>query len=57
MLIDGATAESRRDQKIDVRGNRIAAVYTLGAHPLPSGAELIDLGAATVLPGLIDAHT
>jgi imidazolonepropionase-like amidohydrolase len=57
MLIDGATAEPRRDQEILVRGNRIAAVYASGAHPLPGGAEVIDLGAATILPGLIDAHT
>src|SRR5580700_1075067 len=32
MLIDGATAEPRRNQEIVVRGNRIAAVYASGAH-------------------------
>jgi imidazolonepropionase-like amidohydrolase len=57
VLIDGANAEPRRDQDIAVRGNRIAAVYASGTRPLPNGAELIDLGAATVLPGLIDTHT
>ena len=57
MLIDGTNAEPRRDQDIVVRDNRISAVYASGAHPLPAGAEIIDLGAATVLPGLIDAHT
>jgi imidazolonepropionase-like amidohydrolase len=40
-----------------IRGNRIVDVYTAGARPAPQGAEVIDLGAATVLPGLIDCHT
>src|SRR5258705_12928 len=38
-------------------GNRIVAVYTAGKQPPPAGAERIDLGPATVLPGLIDCHT
>jgi imidazolonepropionase-like amidohydrolase len=57
MLIDGAAAEPRRNQEIVIRGNRIAAVYGSGVHPLPNGAQLIDLGNATILPGLIDTHT
>jgi imidazolonepropionase-like amidohydrolase len=57
MLIDGASASARRDQDILIRGNRIAAVYASGTQPPPDSAELVDLGAATVLPGLIDAHT
>ena len=37
-----------------VEGGRIAQV---GAHlAIPPGAEVIDLGDATLLPGLIDAH-
>jgi imidazolonepropionase-like amidohydrolase len=40
-----------------IRGNRIVDVYTAGSRPAPQGAEVIDLGGATVLPGLIDCHT
>jgi imidazolonepropionase-like amidohydrolase len=56
-LIDGTGAQRRRDQEIVVRGNRITDIYPVGSHPLPPGAQLIDLGSATVLPGLIDCHT
>ena len=37
-----------------VRGNRIVEAGSSVAHP--SGATVIDLGAATLMPGLIDAH-
>lgn len=56
-LIDGTNAQPQRDAEILIRGNRILAVHAAGANPPPSGAEVIDLGAATVLPGLIDCHT
>ncbi len=56
-LIDGTSAQSRRNQEIVIRGNRIVDVYPAGSHPPVPAAEVIDLGAATVLPGLIDTHT
>ena len=56
-LIDGTSARPLRDPEIVIRGNRIVDVYVAGTHPPPSGAQVIDLGAATVLPGLIDCHT
>ena len=37
-----------------VRGNRIVEVGSSVAHP--TGASVIDLGSATLMPGLIDAH-
>lgn len=37
-----------------VEGNRIRAVGTSVEHP--AGAKVIDLGSATLMPGLIDAH-
>jgi imidazolonepropionase-like amidohydrolase len=37
-----------------VKGDRIVSV---GAADIPSGARVIDLGDATLLPGYIDAHT
>jgi hypothetical protein len=35
---------------------RISDVDTTGADP-PEGAELVDLGEGTLLPGLVDSHT
>jgi imidazolonepropionase-like amidohydrolase len=56
-LIDGKSDQSRRDQVIVIRGNRIASVYDGASAKIPSGATVIDLSNATVLPGLIDSHT
>jgi imidazolonepropionase-like amidohydrolase len=40
--------------EILIEGERIAAVGTAVSHP--AGAEVLDLGDTTLLPGLIDAH-
>ena len=56
-LIDGAHNEALRDAEIVIRGNHIIEVRTAGSRPAPPGAQVIDLGDATVLPGLIDCHT
>jgi imidazolonepropionase-like amidohydrolase len=56
-LIDGRTFQARRDQLVLVRGRRIEEVRDASAGPPPAGATVIDLSSATVLPGLIDAHT
>jgi imidazolonepropionase-like amidohydrolase len=57
-LIDGTGAEPREAQALVLREGRIAAV--LPQHDLTrahrEGAEVLDLGPATVLPGLIDTH-
>ena len=41
---------------VTVSGDRILAV-TSGPGQIPAGAEVIDLGDATLLPGFIDVHT
>jgi imidazolonepropionase-like amidohydrolase len=40
-----------------LQGDRIAEVGPEGQVKVPTGAQVIDLSQATVLPGLIDAHT
>ncbi|MBI1741297.1 MAG: amidohydrolase family protein, partial [Candidatus Koribacter versatilis] len=57
VLIDGESNASRRNQVIIIHGNRIAEVSDAATTRIPAGAEVIDLSQATVLPGLIDAHT
>lgn len=37
-------------------GNRIEAIGSRNSLPIPHNAEVIDLGTATLLPGLIDTH-
>ncbi len=53
-LWDGQRRELRRDVEILVQGNRIAAVGRGVA--IPGGAEVIDAGDLTVLPGMIATH-
>ena len=55
-LFDAASGRMRGETSIVVRGERIESVQA-GAIALPTGATAIELGSATCLPGLIDAHT
>jgi imidazolonepropionase-like amidohydrolase len=57
VLIDGESNSPRRNQVIIIRGNQIVEVSDAATARIPAGAETIDLSRATVLPGLIDAHT
>jgi imidazolonepropionase-like amidohydrolase len=56
-LIDGTGAPLRRRVDIVIRGNRILEIAETGSRPVPQGADVVDLGSLTVLPGLIDTHT
>ena len=56
-LFDGTSDRLLSNQVIVIQGDRIAEVGPAGSVKIPAGAEEIDLGKATVIPGLIDAHS
>ena len=57
-LLDVKTGKTLANQTIVIEGDKIERVAeTSGDELLPAGATVIDLPNATVLPGLIDAHT
>ena len=53
-LLDIETGRMLRPGELLIRGDRIVEVGNRVTHP--QGAEIIDLGDRTMLPGLIDAH-
>jgi imidazolonepropionase-like amidohydrolase len=56
-LIDGTGAPAINNAIVIVTDNKITAVGDARSVRVPSGAKVIDLGNATLLPGFIDAHT
>ena len=58
-MIDGKSDAVQNDVAVLVEGERIVAVGPRSqiASQIPAGAQAIDLGGATILPGLIDNHT
>ncbi|HEX6505517.1 MAG TPA: amidohydrolase family protein [Terriglobales bacterium] len=53
-LLDIESGRTTKPGEVLVRGDRIAEVGPSVTHP--AGAEVIDLGDTTLMPGLIDAH-
>ena len=53
-LLDIETGRMLTPGEVRVEGQRIAEIGSAVAHP--QGAQVIDLGDATLLPGLIDSH-
>jgi imidazolonepropionase-like amidohydrolase len=58
-MIDGKSDVVQNDVLVVVQGDRIVAVGPRNqvASRVPTAAETIELGSATILPGLIDNHT
>jgi imidazolonepropionase-like amidohydrolase len=56
-VFTGISAEPHEGWAVLVRGERIEAVGPSGEVKAPEGAQVIELPGATLLPGLIDAHT
>jgi imidazolonepropionase-like amidohydrolase len=54
-LIDGRGGPALAPAAVRIEGGRIVAVAE--RLEAPAGARVVDLGAATLLPGLIDLHT
>ena len=54
-FVDPASGKRRDNVVIVVRGDSVVSVDTTGR--VPAGATVIDLGDATLLPGLLDVHT
>jgi imidazolonepropionase-like amidohydrolase len=58
-MIDGKSDVVQNDVAVLIEGERIVAVGSRSqlASRIPASAQVIDLGSATILPGLIDNHT
>jgi imidazolonepropionase-like amidohydrolase len=56
-VFDGATPKPHEGWVVVVRGERIEAAGPAGQVKAPAEARVIELPQATLLPGLIDAHT
>jgi imidazolonepropionase-like amidohydrolase len=56
-LFDSKSGQMLTKQVVLIQGERITDVGPETSVRIPAGAQVINLGQATVLPGLIDAHT
>ncbi|MFZ5609525.1 MAG: amidohydrolase family protein [Pseudomonadota bacterium] len=56
-MLDVAQGRMVANPALLVEGERILAVGVQASLAMPEGAQRLDLGAVTILPGLIDMHT
>jgi len=55
-LIDGTGRKPVKDPVVELEGRRIKRIGTKSSLRIPPRAEVIDCGAVTLMPGMIDAH-
>ncbi len=56
-LLDPLTGNALTPAFVLIEGDKVKQVGSSSQIGVPSGAKIIDLAGATLLPGLIDAHT
>ena len=55
-MIDCTGAAPSKDPVIVLKGKRIDKIGTKASIKIPQGADVVDCGKATLLPGLMDIH-
>ena len=55
-LIDGAGGDPLADSVVVIRDGRIVAAGPRETTETPAGAEVVDAGGKTIIPGLVDMH-
>jgi imidazolonepropionase-like amidohydrolase len=55
-MFDPKSGQLLTNQVVLIQGDRITDVGPAASVAIPAGAKIIDLGQATVMPGLIDGH-
>ena len=56
-LVDGRSATLRRGISVLVEGGRISWIRPVGGEEDPGDAQLVDAAGATIVPGMVDAHS
>src|SRR5579864_577839 len=56
-LFDSKSGQMLANQVVLVTGEKITDVGPADRVQIPTGAQVIDLSQATVMPGFVDAHT
>ncbi|MGH2463210.1 MAG: amidohydrolase family protein [Candidatus Limnocylindria bacterium] len=56
-LADGRSATLQRDVSVLVENGVVAWIRPTGGEEDPRGAAIVDAAGATIVPGLVDAHT
>jgi imidazolonepropionase-like amidohydrolase len=56
-LFDSKSGQMLTNQVVLINGEKITEVGPADRVQVPSGAQVIDLSQATVMPGFVDAHT